>query len=81
MAEEWFAPPVSVRDVKRVGLTLNINNVTRAAEVLLSWQKRGPKWRAAVEACIDAHEGRKTAAEVRKAFEAAAKESGMLRSS
>jgi hypothetical protein len=46
---------------------------------LLTWDKRGPKWRKAVQTCIEAGEGRKSATDVRKAFEAAAKEAGMLR--
>ncbi|MER8521187.1 DUF982 domain-containing protein [Mesorhizobium sp. M0644] len=39
----------------------------------------GPKWRKAVQLCIDAVEDRATPEEVRKAFEAAAREEGVLR--
>lgn len=76
---DWFSPPVPVRDVNKPGLTINVSNIPRAAEVLLTWPEKGPKWRKAVQTCIDAGEGRKSADEVRKAFEAAAKEAGMLR--
>ena len=77
--EHWFNPSVPVRDVNKPGLTINVSNVPRAAEILLTWPERGPKWRVAVQTCVDAMEGEKPADEVRKAFEAAAKEAGMLR--
>ena len=78
-SQHWFSPPVAVRSESKAGLTLNVSNVSRAAETLLTWQKRGPKWRKAVQTCVDAMEGKKTPDHARKAFEAAAKESGMLR--
>ncbi|WP_245458158.1 MULTISPECIES: DUF982 domain-containing protein [unclassified Mesorhizobium] len=37
-------------------------------------------WRKAVQACVDAFENRATPMDVRQAFEAAAKEEGVLRS-
>ena len=77
----WFSPAVAVRSESNAGLTINVSNVSRAAETLLTWTKRGPKWRKAVQTCMDAMEGNKTPDEARKSFEAAAKESGMLRAS
>ena len=50
-----------------------------ASEQLLTWTEGGPKWRKAVKVCMAALEGKKTPDEARKAFEAAAKEAGMLR--
>jgi hypothetical protein len=77
--EHWFNPAVPVRDVDKPGLTINVSNIRRAAETLLTWPDKGPKWRKAVQTCIDAGKGSATAADVRQAFEAAAKEAGMLR--
>nr|WP_036241361.1 DUF982 domain-containing protein [Mesorhizobium sp. STM 4661] len=78
MSGLWFYPPVYVA-TKQVGLTRGVNNVRVAAEELLEWDKRGAKWRKAVQACIDAEEGRASADEVRKAFEAAAKDADLWR--
>lgn len=75
----WFSPPIAVRDAGNVGRTINVSNVPLAGELLLAWGESGPKWRVAVQTCIDTETGKKTAADVRKAFEAAAKEAGMLR--
>jgi hypothetical protein len=77
--EHWFNPSVPVRDVNNVGHTIYVSNVPKAAEILLTWDKRGPKWRKAVQVCMEAMEGKKSADEVRKAFESAAKEAGVLR--
>jgi hypothetical protein len=74
----WFSPPVPVR-TKRIGTTREVSSVEAAAEELLTWEKQGAAWRKAVQACIDAGEGRTTAGEARKAFLAAAKACGMLR--
>ncbi|MER9832535.1 DUF982 domain-containing protein [Mesorhizobium sp. M0134] len=75
MATHWFSTPVYVK-TDRPGVTYGCNNVEDAAEELLKWTKMGPKWRKAVQLCIDAIEDRATPAEARKAFEAAAKEEG-----
>ncbi|MER9561008.1 DUF982 domain-containing protein [Mesorhizobium sp. M0571] len=77
MATHWFYPPVYVR-TDRLGVTHRCNNVEGAAEELLKWTKMGPKWRKAVQVCIDAVADRATPEEARKAFEAAAKEEGVL---
>ncbi|TPK91516.1 DUF982 domain-containing protein [Mesorhizobium sp. B2-4-17] len=76
----WFSPPVAVKS-KQIGMTHMVSNVDAAAEELLIWDGRGPKWRAAVEACLAAKEGTGTADDARKAFLAAAKANGMLRAS
>lgn len=76
MSRLRFHPPVSVRTDKP-GLTISISSVERAAEQLLAWQERGPKWHAAASACMDALSGKSPAAQARAAFVDAAKESGM----
>ncbi|MER9061320.1 DUF982 domain-containing protein [Mesorhizobium sp. M0698] len=58
----------------RPGVTYGCNNVEGAAEELLKWTKMGPKWRKAVQLCIEAGEDRATPEEARKAFGAGAKE-------
>jgi hypothetical protein len=66
-----------------VAVTLDIDhertvtNTVQAAGVLLEgWprDRRGPKYRAALRACMDVLEQRRTVAGARKAFIAAAKE-------
>jgi len=74
-----FSPSVPVRSATEAGLTHNVSDVLAASEQLLKWTKRGPMWRKAVEACVHAREGKKSPTKAGKAFEAAAKESGMLR--
>ncbi|RWC25931.1 DUF982 domain-containing protein [Mesorhizobium sp.] len=74
----WFSPPVPVRTTQ-IGLTRQVSSVEAAAEELLTWDKRGAAWRKAVQACIDAVEGRITPDQARRAFMAAAKACGMLR--
>ncbi|MER8400350.1 DUF982 domain-containing protein [Mesorhizobium sp. M0751] len=63
----------------RPGVSYGSNNVEGAAEELMKWTKMGPKWRKAVQLCADALQDRVTPEEVRQAFEAAAKEEGVLR--
>jgi len=74
---KWFSPKVPVR-TKQPGVRYLVASVEVAAEHLLQWEKRGPKWRKAVEMCMAAIEGKVEPDDVSKAFEAAAKESGML---
>lgn len=66
-----------MRDVDHVGRTINVSNVARAAETLMTWQARGPRWRTAVQTCMDAMDGKTTAKDVRRAFTASAKEAGI----
>lgn len=74
----WFSPPVPVRTAQ-IGMTRHVSSVEAAAEELLTWEKQGATWRKAVQACIDAGEGRATADQARRAFLAAARACGMLR--
>ncbi|TGQ35835.1 DUF982 domain-containing protein [Mesorhizobium sp. M00.F.Ca.ET.216.01.1.1] len=71
----WFSPPVYVRTA-RTGIRYGVNNIEGAAEELVTWTKCGPKWRHAVEACLEGLRGRVSPDEVRSAFEEAAKEEG-----
>ncbi|MER8605858.1 DUF982 domain-containing protein [Mesorhizobium sp. M1233] len=77
MSLHWFNPPVYVR-TDRPGHRYGVSHVEGAAEELMKWTKRGPKWNLAVQSCIDAFEDKVTPMDVRKAFEAAAKEEKML---
>ncbi|RUV18892.1 DUF982 domain-containing protein [Mesorhizobium sp. M7A.F.Ca.MR.245.00.0.0] len=79
MALHWFSPVVPVR-TEKVGITLGVSNVEAAAEELMKWPEKGPKWNKAVQLCIDCFEDRASPQDVQKAFEEAAKEQGMLRS-
>ena len=74
---KWFDPPVSVK-TSALGRIYEVNNVRTASQQMLEWTKRGPKWRNAIAVCLAALEGKKPAADARKAFEAAAREAGML---
>jgi hypothetical protein len=74
---KWFDPPVSVR-TQDIGRVYEVNNVRTASEQILQWTKRGPKWRNGVEVCLAALEGKRSSDDGRKAFEAAAREAGML---
>ncbi|ESX22138.1 hypothetical protein X766_03990 [Mesorhizobium sp. LSJC255A00] len=73
MALPWFNPPVYVKG-DRPGMRYGISHVQGAAEELLKWTKRGPRWRRAIEACMAAIEGKVPPKEVRQLFEDAAKE-------
>ncbi|MER9631850.1 DUF982 domain-containing protein [Mesorhizobium sp. M0296] len=78
MVTHWFSPPVYVK-TDRPGVTYGCNNVEGAAEELMKSTKMRPKWRKAVQLCADAFQDRVTPEEVRQAFEAAAREEGVLR--
>ncbi|TPJ34436.1 DUF982 domain-containing protein [Mesorhizobium sp. B2-8-3] len=73
----WFNPPVYVKG-ERPGLRYGVSHVQGAAEQLLLWNRRGPKWKRAVEGCMAAIEGEVSPKEVRQLFEAAAKEEKVL---
>ncbi|MER9689714.1 DUF982 domain-containing protein [Mesorhizobium sp. M0139] len=77
MPHRWFNPPVYVK-TERPGLRLGVNRVDAAAEELLKWSNRGPKWRLAVEACLSAMDGKMPGNDFRLLFEAAADEEEML---
>lgn len=78
MARLWFSPAVSIEG-DEPSLTITISSVERAAEQLLTWQQRGPRWRAAIQTCAEALSGGATANQARLAFIAAAEEAGRLR--
>lgn len=73
----WFNPPVSVK-TRQQGVRYEVNNVQAAAENLLEWPNRGRHWNKAVQACLAALAGDLSPDDVRTAFEAAAREEGML---
>jgi hypothetical protein len=77
MAHIWFNPPVYVR-TDRPGLRFAVSHVQGASDELMKWANRGPKWHLAVRACMAALAGDMPSQEVRKAFEAAAKEEKMF---
>ncbi|MCF6119148.1 DUF982 domain-containing protein [Mesorhizobium muleiense] len=78
MATLWFSPPVFVK-TELVGVSYACNNVRGAAEQLLKWNRRGPKWQRASALCLQALGGEEVdPKEIRKAFEAAAKEAKKL---
>jgi hypothetical protein len=56
----------------------DVNNVEAAADQLVKWTKRGPKWNKAVRVCLAALAGELTPEDGRVAFKSAAKEEGML---
>nr|WP_280944175.1 DUF982 domain-containing protein [Mesorhizobium sp. WSM2561] len=60
------------------GVRYGVTHVEGAADELVTWTKRGPKWRHAVELCLEGLQGRVPPVAVRDAFEAAAREEGML---
>ena len=58
-----------------------VTDTVQAAEILVEgWprDRRGPKYRAALRACMDVLEQRRTVAGARKAFIAAAKEAHLF---
>ncbi|MER9937123.1 DUF982 domain-containing protein [Mesorhizobium sp. M0088] len=56
-----------------------VSNVEAAAEHLLQWTNRGPKWRLAVRACTAALADKATPQEARRCFRLAAIEEGRFR--
>ncbi|TIO29683.1 MAG: DUF982 domain-containing protein [Mesorhizobium sp.] len=76
----WFHRPVYI-GTDRAGLTDVCTNVEGAAAVLMKRTIRGPKWREAIEAFVALIKGERTPDDVGKAFEVAAEEEGLLRSS
>lgn len=77
----WFSPPVALALEPRGGVTTQINNVRKAAEVLLyHWPApSGPKHLAARKVCLDALSGKCSAEEARRALVEAAEEANLLR--
>ncbi|MDX8502440.1 DUF982 domain-containing protein [Mesorhizobium sp. VK4C] len=77
MSLHCFSPPVTVRSGSP-GVTYQCNSVEGAAEQLLRWTTRGPKWHSAVHLCMDAMIDQVKPEVVRRAFLEAAKEEGTL---
>ncbi|ESZ28733.1 MULTISPECIES: DUF982 domain-containing protein [unclassified Mesorhizobium] len=77
MPHRWFNPPVYVK-TDRPGFRLGISRIGTAAEELLKWSNRGPKWRSAAEACLSAMDGKMPIGDFRLLFEAAADQEEML---
>ena len=76
MRNEHFDVPVTV-DSDRLGHARIVADTVQAAATLLEgWpeDRRGPKYRAALRACMDVLEQRKGVASARRAFIAAARE-------
>ncbi|RUX98102.1 MULTISPECIES: DUF982 domain-containing protein [unclassified Mesorhizobium] len=73
-----FLSPVHVRS-DLPGSRQRIEHVEGAADELLKWAKRGPRWHKAMTLCSSALEGDPIDPQIiRKAFAAAAKEAQML---
>ncbi|TIM23516.1 MAG: DUF982 domain-containing protein [Mesorhizobium sp.] len=77
MPFRWFNPPVYVK-TDRPGVRLGVSRIDTAAEELLKWSNRGPKWRLAAEACLTAMDGKMPTENFRLLFENAAEEEDML---
>ncbi|MER9665232.1 DUF982 domain-containing protein [Mesorhizobium sp. M0203] len=73
----WFSPPVYVKTETK-GFRYGVHHVEAAAEELILWTRRGPRWEEAMRVCVDAISGRVSPQQARDAFEEAAKEEGML---
>jgi hypothetical protein len=77
MRDEPFDVPVTVRD----GRQRVVRSTVQAAFLLVDrWpdKDRGPEYRFALQACMDAMEGRRAAASARRAFIRAAKEAALF---
>ncbi|PAQ09529.1 DUF982 domain-containing protein [Mesorhizobium temperatum] len=72
----WFSPRVYVK-ANRPGIRHGVSHIEGAAEELMAWDTKGPKWTKAVQSCVDAFKGRVPPQEVREVFEAAAKEASV----
>ncbi|MGY5809871.1 DUF982 domain-containing protein [Rhizobium sp. LEGMi198b] len=79
MTLEWWTLPVTI-EPRRVGQYLTINSADKAAEYMLEeWpgNQAGKFFDQAQQALIDAHDGKISADEARRAFLAAAEEAGI----
>lgn len=74
-----FKTPVRVK-MKAIGRTLEVKDVQTAGEQILTWadDRRGARWHKAAQVFLAVLEGSKTPEAARTAFEAAAREAGML---
>lgn len=78
MALHWFHPTVYIKD-PQPGMTAGISNAEGAAEALLTFTKRGAKWRAAVNLAMAVISDEEEPNGLSRVFEAAAKAEGILR--
>lgn len=79
MRDEQFDIPVTVETAQN-GQSFTVTRTVQAADFLVNrWpQHRGPKYRKALKAMMDAIEQRKPVDTARRAFTAAAKESDIF---
>lgn len=78
MASGWFDRPVPINE--RRGSIRNVSSAQEAAGILLNdWPSEGGRrHRAARKACLEVLQGIKEGMHARRAFEAAAKEAGII---
>lgn len=79
MRDEQFDIPVTV-ETAQIGRTFTITRTAQAADFLVNrWpEHRGPQYRKALQAMMDAMEQRKKVDTARRAFTAAAKEADIF---
>ncbi|RUU34959.1 DUF982 domain-containing protein [Mesorhizobium sp. M6A.T.Ce.TU.002.03.1.1] len=80
MRDEQFDIPVTIES-ERIGRPLSVTRTVQAASLLVDkWpdERRGPKYRAALKALMDAMEQRRAVGSARRAFTAAAKEAHLF---
>ncbi|MER8828748.1 DUF982 domain-containing protein [Mesorhizobium sp. M0938] len=80
MRDEQFDVPVTIESA-RTGRPLSVTRTVQAATLLVDkWpdENRGPKYRAALKAMMDAMEQRRAVGSARRAFTAAAKEAHLF---
>jgi hypothetical protein len=80
MRNEHFDVTVTVGNAREDKARVVTDTVQAAESLLEDWpqDRRGPKYRAALRACMDVMEQRKGVASARKAFIAAAREAHLL---
>jgi hypothetical protein len=78
MKSNRFETPVTVR-AAATGTSQFLNTANEASDFLMKWPgKKGPKHRAALQACHDVISGSKPAMNARRAVVAAAREADIL---
>jgi hypothetical protein len=80
MRDEQFDVPVTI-ETERIGRFLTVTRTVQAASLLVDkWpdDSRGPKYRSALKAMMDAMEQRRAVGTARRAFTAAAKEASVF---
>ncbi len=80
MRDEQFDVPVTIES-ERSGKPLTVTGTVQAASLLVDgWpdEERGPKYRSALKAMMDAMEQRRAVGPARRAFAAAAREAHLV---